>query len=108
MKWVYKLKLRTNGEITKHKARPVVRGFLQKPGIDFDEVYAFVARLEIIRIVVSTATYKGWKIHQLDVKSEFLNGSLEEEVYVIQPPEFEIKGQELNVYILRRALYGLM
>ena len=53
---------------------------MQKPGIDFDEVYAPVARLETIRIVVSTAAYRGWKIHQLDVKSSFLNGPLEEEV----------------------------
>lgn len=73
MKWVYKLKLRPNGEIAKHKARLVARGFLQKPDINFDEVYALVARMETIIIVMSTTTYKGWKIHQLDVKLAFLN-----------------------------------
>lgn len=87
MKWVLKLELRPNGEFSKHKARLVARGLLQNPGIDLDEVYAPMARLKTIRIVVSTTTYKGWKIHQLDVKLSFLNGPLEE-VYVSQPPEF--------------------
>lgn len=63
--------------------------------------------METIRIIVSTTTYKGWKIHQLDVKSTFLIGSLEEEVYVSQPPRFEIKGQKSKVYILSKAPYGL-
>ena len=60
----------------------MARGFLQKPGIDFDEVYAPVTRIETIRIIVSIAACRGWKMHQLDVKSAFLNGPLEEEVYV--------------------------
>ncbi|GAU51473.1 hypothetical protein TSUD_95880 [Trifolium subterraneum] len=107
VKWIYKLKLRPNGEIAKCKARLVARGFLQKAGIDFNEVYAPVARLETIRIVVAIAAYNGWKMHQLDVKSAFLNGPLEEEVYVKQPPGFEVKGQEQKVYRLRKALYGL-
>ncbi|GAU44851.1 hypothetical protein TSUD_112250 [Trifolium subterraneum] len=107
VKWIYKLKLRPNGEIAKYKARLVSRGFLQKAGIDFNEVYAPVARLETIRIVVAIAAYNGWKMHQLDVESAFLNGPLEEEVYVKQPPGFEVKGQEQKVYRLRKALYGL-
>lgn len=81
--------------------------FLQKPGIDFDKVYALVERLETIIIVVSKATYKGWKIHQLDIKSSFLNGPLEDEVNVSQPPGFEIKRHESKVYRLRKALNGL-
>lgn len=64
VKWVYMLKQRPNGEIVKYKGRLVAKGFLQKPGIDFDEVYAPVARPETIKIVVSTTTYKWWKIHQ--------------------------------------------
>lgn len=72
----------------------MARGFLQKPGIDFNEVYAHVARLETIIIIMSIITYRGWKIHQLEVKSTFMNGPLEEEVYVTQPPRFEIKGQK--------------
>lgn len=86
VKWVYKLKLRLNGKITKQKMRLVARGFLKKPGIDFEKVYAPVARLETIRIIMLTATYKGWKIHQEDVKLEFMNGPLEEELYANQPP----------------------
>jgi hypothetical protein len=66
-----------------------------------------VARIETVRLVVAVATYKGWTMHQLDVKSAFLNGPLEEEVYVKQPPGFEIKGQEQKVFKLKKALYGL-
>ena len=107
VKWIYKVKQRPNGEIAKYKARLVAIGFLQQPGIDFNEVYAPVARIKKIRIVVSIAAYRGWKMHQLDVKSAFLNGPLEEEVYVTQPPGFDVKGQESKVYRLRKALYGL-
>jgi hypothetical protein len=66
-----------------------------------------VARIETVRLVVAVATYKGWTMHQLDVKSAFLNGPLKEEVYVKQPPGFEIKGQEQKVFKLKKALYGL-
>lgn len=79
---------------------------MRKPGIEFNEVYALVARLETIRVVVAIATYKGWKMHQLDIKSAFLNGLLDKEIYVQQPPSFEIKGQEMKVYMLRKALNG--
>lgn len=77
VKWVYKFKRRPNGEITKYKERLVARGFMQKHGIDLDKVYAPVARLKIIRIIVSTTGYRGWKIHQLDAKLTFMNGPLE-------------------------------
>lgn len=106
VKQVYKLKLRPNGEIAMYKARLVARGFLQKLGIEFNEVYAPVARLETIRVVVAIATYKGWKMHQLDIKSTFFNGLLNKETYVQQPPSFKIKGQEMKVCILRKALNG--
>lgn len=77
VKRVYKMKQRPNGKISKHKAKPVAKSFMQNPGIDFDKVHAPVARLEIIKIVLSTIAYTGWKIHQLDVSSKFLNGPLE-------------------------------
>ncbi|MCI29822.1 pentatricopeptide repeat-containing protein, partial [Trifolium medium] len=96
-----------NGEIAKYKARLVAKGFLQKPDLDFNEVFTPVARLETIRLVVAIASYKDWAMHQLDVKSAFLNGPLKEEVYVKQPPGFEIKGQEEKVYKLKKDLYGL-
>lgn len=85
----------------------MARGFLQKPGINFDEVYAHVARMETIRIIVPKVVYVWSKIHKLDVKSAFVNGPFEKEVYVSQPPGFKIKGHEPKVYKSRKALYGL-
>lgn len=82
VKWIYKIMMRPDYSIAKYKARLVARGFLQQSGIDYQEVFPLVARLETIRLVTSVASYKGWHLHQLDVKSAFLNGPLEEEVYV--------------------------
>nr|KYP66211.1 Retrovirus-related Pol polyprotein from transposon TNT 1-94 [Cajanus cajan] len=107
LRWVFKTKTDPTGKVVKHKARLVVCGFLQKPDIDYKEVFASVARIETIRIVVAIANSKGWIMYQLDVKSAFLNGPLDKEVYVSQPPGFEIKEQETKVYKLKRALYGL-
>jgi len=106
IRWVYKLKTLPDGQIAKYKAWLVAKGFLQKAGLDYNEVFAPVARIETIRLVVVEACFRGWKLHQLDVKSAFLNGSLEEEVYVRQPLGFEIQGQEEKVYRLKKALYG--
>ncbi|CAL9016478.1 unnamed protein product, partial [Prunus brigantina] len=88
VKWVYKTKLNLDGSIQKHKARLVVKGYAQKPGIDFNETFAPVARLDTIRTLIALAAQKGWKLYQLDVKSAFLNGVLKEEVYVDQPDGF--------------------
>jgi hypothetical protein len=85
VKWVYKVKHLPDGSIAKHKAKLVAKGFLQKPGIDFTEIFAPVARLETFRVVIAVANQHKWPIVQLDVKSAFLNGKLEEEVYVEQP-----------------------
>ncbi|KAK2394534.1 putative mitochondrial protein [Trifolium repens] len=76
------------------KARLVSKGFLQKAGLDYQEVYASVARIETIRLVVVIASVKKWPMSQMDVKSTFLNGPLDEEVYVSQPPGFIKKGKE--------------
>jgi Reverse transcriptase (RNA-dependent DNA polymerase) len=107
LKWVFKLKKDTQGRIIKHKARLVAKGYVQKHVIDFDEVFALVARLETIRLLISVAAQKGWQVHHMDVKSAFLNGELEEDVYVLQPPGFEMKGEEHKVLKLYKALYGL-
>lgn len=104
---MYKLKLKPDGTIAKHKARLVAKGFLQKARLDYSEVFAPVARTETIRLVLALASGKRWPLFQLDVKSAFLNGPLEEEVYVFPPPGFVIKGREDKVYKLKRALYGL-
>ncbi|CAJ2627663.1 unnamed protein product [Trifolium pratense] len=107
VKWVFKVKLNPDGTISKHKARLVARGFLQKHGIDYNEVFAPVAIIETVRLVVALACENKWSLYHLDVKSAFLNGPLDEEVYVSQPPGFEIKGKESMVYKLYKALYGL-
>ncbi|KAM1556843.1 hypothetical protein PS2_040150 [Malus domestica] len=107
VKWIFKTKLNENGEVEKHKARLVAKGYCQQYGIDYAEVFAPVARLDTIRIVISLAAQKNWDIYQLDVKSAFLHGELEEEVFVDQPPGYEQKGQETKVYRLNKALYGL-
>ena len=106
-KWVYKTKYNSDGSVERHKARLVAKGFTQRYGIDYEETFAPVARQETIRMLISLAAQKKWSIHHMDVKSAFLNGYLEEEVYVGQPQGFEVEGKENNVYKLKKALYGL-
>lgn len=107
LKWVYKLKKDTDGKIVKHKARLVAKGYVQKYGIDFEEVFAPVTRMETVRLLLALAAKNGWEVHHMDVKSAFLNGEIEEEVYVFQPEGFEKQGEEHKVYKLLKALYGL-
>ncbi|GAU51495.1 hypothetical protein TSUD_413780, partial [Trifolium subterraneum] len=107
VKWVYKLKMNSKGEITRHKARLVARGFLQREGIDYGEVFALVTRMETIRLVTAITNINDWPMYQMDVKSAFLNGPIEEEVFVTQPPGYKVKNQENKVYRLKKALYGL-
>ncbi|GKD48884.1 retrovirus-related pol polyprotein from transposon TNT 1-94 [Tanacetum coccineum] len=107
VKWVYKAKKNAKGEVEKYKARLVAKGYKQKYGIDYEEVFAPVARLETIRMIIIIAAQYRWKIHQMDVKSTFLNGLLEEEVYMEQPEGYVAKGQEGKVLRLKKALYGL-
>ena len=107
VKWVYRTKLNSDGSINKHKARLVVKGYAQMFGVDFSETFAPVARLDTIRMLLALAAQRKWKIYQLDVKSAFLNGYLEEEIFVEQPEGFAIKEKEEKVYLLKKALYGL-
>lgn len=107
LKWVYKLKRDPNGNVIKHKARLVAKGYVQKHIIDYDEVIAPIARLETVRILLALLGKNRWKVHHLDVKSTFLNGDLEEEVYVSQPEGFVKRDQPRKVYKLSKALYGL-
>ena len=93
MKWVYKIK--------------VAKGYKQKYGIDYEEVFAPVARLDMVRMLISLVAHHSWKIYQLNVKSAFLNDILEEEVYEEQPEGFVAEGEENKVYRLKKALYGL-
>ncbi|CAJ2672171.1 unnamed protein product [Trifolium pratense] len=107
VKWVYKTKLNEKGEIDKFKAKLVVKGYKQEHGVDYEEVFAPVARQDTIRLVVSLAAQNSWPVFQLDVKSAFLNGELVEQVYIEQPPGYVVKGSEHKVYKLKKALYGL-
>ncbi|GJX24679.1 retrovirus-related pol polyprotein from transposon TNT 1-94 [Tanacetum coccineum] len=106
-KWVFRNKLDENGIFSRNKAMLVAQGYNQQEGIDYDETYAPVARLESIRILLAYACALDFKLFQMDVKSAFLNGFINEEVYVAQPPGF-IDFEKLNhVYKLKKALYGL-
>jgi hypothetical protein len=85
VKWIYKTKHNERGEVEKHKARLVAKGYTQRHGIDFNEVYAHVARWDTIRAIMATAASNKWDVFHLDVKSAFLHGDLIEEVYIDQP-----------------------
>lgn len=106
LKWVYKLKKNSVGEVVKHKARLVAKGYVQRHGIDFEEVFAPVARLDTVKLTLAMAANRGWQVRHLDVKSAFLHGELEE-VYVSQPEGYLVKGKVHLVLKLKKALYGL-
>ena len=103
VKWIYKTKLNADGD----KAILVAHGFIQQPGIDYNETFAPIDRLDTVRMVLAIAAHNKWYVHKMDVMSTFLNGYLEEEVYVRQPSGYEVDGQEDKVYRLKKALYGL-
>ena len=102
VKWVYRTKLNSDGSINKHKARLVFKGYAQMFRVDFSETFAPVARLDTIRMLLVLATQKGWNIHQMDVKSTFLNGYLEEEIFVKQPEGFIVQEIEEKLYLLKK------
>nr|GEW73615.1 copia protein [Tanacetum cinerariifolium] len=106
-KWVFRNKKDKHGTTTKNKARLVAQGYSQEEGIDYDETFAPVARMEAITIFLDFATYINFKVYQMDVKSTFLNGKMKEEVYVKHPPSFKSSKFPNYVYKLNKALYGL-
>ena len=104
---MFKKKINAQGKIETFKARLVAKGYRQKARIDYDEVFTPVTRMETIRLLISHVAQYKWKIHQMDVKSAFLNGVLEEEVYIEQPPGFMKIENEGKMLKLKKALYGL-
>ncbi|GKE74550.1 retrovirus-related pol polyprotein from transposon TNT 1-94, partial [Tanacetum coccineum] len=107
LKWIYKVKLDEYGDVLKNKARLVAKGYRQEEGIDFEESFAPVARIEAIRIFIANASSKNMTIYQMDVKTTFFNGELKEEVYVSQPEGFVDPDYPTQVYRLKKALYDL-
>ena len=106
-KWVFTIKYKSNGEIERYKARLVARGFTQTYGEDFGDTFAPVAKLHTVRIILSLATNLDWELMQMDVKNAFLQGELEEEVYMTPPPGLEETVTQGKVLRLRKAIYGL-
>jgi hypothetical protein len=106
-KWVFKNKQGEDGEVVSNKARLVAQGYSQVEGLDFGESFALIAHLEAFRILLAFVASKGFKLYQMDVKNAFLNGVIQEEVYVMQPLDFESPKYPDRVYKLSKALYGI-
>jgi hypothetical protein len=106
-KWILKKKLKPDGTIDKYKARLVAKGFRQRENIDFFDTFSPVTRITSIRVLISIAAIFNLVVHQMDVKTAFLNGDLEEEIYMEQPEGFVVHGQETKVCKLEKSLYGL-
>ncbi|GJU90241.1 retrovirus-related pol polyprotein from transposon TNT 1-94 [Tanacetum coccineum] len=105
LKWIYKVKTDESGRVLKNKARLVAQGFRQEEGIDFEESFAPVARIEAIRIFVANAAHKNMTIYQMDVKTAFLNGKLKDEVYVSQPEGFVDQGNPSHVFLISQQFF---
>ena len=106
-RWIYKVKHNVDGSVNRLKARLVAKGYAQTHGIDYEETFAPVAKMTTVRTVIAVATAKGWHLHQMDVKNVFLRGELEEDVYMIQPPGFELCVHPNVVCHLKKPLYSL-
>ena len=106
-KWIFKNKSNEHGTVIINKSRLVVQGYTQVEGVDFDETFAPVAWLEFIRILLAIASHLNFKLYQMDVKNAFLNGMLQEEVYVEKPKGFVDPHRPNDMYKLKRSLYGL-
>ena len=104
---MFKTKFNVNGIVDKFKARLVAKGYSQKEGIDYEDTFALVAKMNTIRLIISLAIKFDWVLHQMDVKSTFLNGDLREEIYLVQPEGFVKHGKKFLVCKLKKALYGL-
>jgi hypothetical protein len=106
-KWVYKTKCDSNGNIERFKARLVAKGFTQREGIDYTEIFSPVSCKDSLRIIMALVAHYDLELHQIDVKTAFLNGDLLENVYMTQPKGFAVKGKEHMGCHMRKSIYGL-
>jgi hypothetical protein len=106
-KWVYNIKHAADRRMDKYKVRSVARGFSQKEGEDYDKTFSLVSRYTSIRAIMGLAASMGWSLHQMDVKTTFLNEVIEEEVYIEHPQGFEVHSRDTHVFRLKKSLYGI-
>jgi hypothetical protein len=106
-RWLYKIKHVVDGSIENFKVRLVVRGFSQREGVEYEETFYLVTKDTSIKWVMFLVSFMEWWIHKMDVKTMFLNGIIEEEVYIEKPRGFEVCGKESHVCMFKKSLYGL-
>ena len=106
-KWIFKRKMKADGSINKYKARLVIKSYRQREGLDYFDTYSPVTRINSIRMIIAVAALRNLEIHQMDVKTTFLNGDSDEKIYMEQPDGFIASGQEKKVCKLVKSLYGL-
>ncbi|KAM1419589.1 hypothetical protein ACFX1R_024337 [Malus domestica] len=106
-KWVYKTKKDSRGKVERHKARLVAKGYTQREGLDYSDTFSLVSSKDSLIIILAIVAYYNLELHQMDLKTVFLNEVLDEEIYMVQPPGFVETGQEQMVCKLRKSIYGL-